>query len=100
MFKSEMELVDWLKRVCSGSSPGLTVGIGDDTAVVRPSRGMEVILTTDLSIEAIHFLRRLHPARSVGHRALARALSDVAAMGGRARYALLSVAISRLTPRR
>jgi thiamine-monophosphate kinase len=100
MFGSEAEFVDWLKRVCRARRRGVTVGIGDDAAIVRPGRNQEIILTTDLSIEGVHFLRRLHPARSVGHRALARALSDVAAMGGTPRYALVSLAISRRTTRR
>ncbi len=76
------------------------VGIGDDAAIVHPGKNQEIILTTDLSIEGVHFLRRLHPPQAVGHRALARGLSDVAAMGGKARFALLSVAISRRTSRR
>jgi thiamine-monophosphate kinase len=75
----------------------LRVGIGDDAALVEPRRGCEIILTTDLSIEGVHFLPQVHPARAVGHRALARSLSDVAAMGGTPRYALISLAISRQT---
>ncbi|MGH9452848.1 MAG: thiamine-phosphate kinase, partial [Terriglobia bacterium] len=74
---------------------GLRLGIGDDAALVRPSPGHEVILTTDLTIEGIHFTRQLHPPESVGHRALARALSDIAAMGGTPRFALVSIALSR-----
>jgi thiamine-monophosphate kinase len=76
------------------------LGIGDDAALVRVAKGHELILTADLSIEGVHFLQGLHPARSVGHRALARALSDVAAMGGKARFALISLALSRTAPRR
>ena len=48
-----------------------------------------------MSIEGVHFTRRLHPPEAVGHRALARSLSDVAAMGGVPRYALVSLAISK-----
>jgi thiamine-monophosphate kinase len=97
MFNSEAQFVDWLKAVCKVRGPALRVGIGDDAAVVRPSKTSEILLTTDLLIEGVHFLRRLHPARTVGHRALARALSDIAAMGGAPRFALLSLAISRRT---
>ena len=78
---------------------GLKLGIGDDAALVEVARGHQAILTTDLSIEGVHFLSRLHPPRAVGHRALARALSDVAAMGGTPRFALVSLAISRRTSR-
>lgn len=100
MFKSESEFVHWLQRISPRRVAGLALGIGDDAAVVRIATGRELILTTDLSIEGVHFLHRLHPARSVGHRALARALSDVAAMGGTPRFALLSLALTERTPRR
>jgi thiamine-monophosphate kinase len=100
MFTSESQFVDWLKRVCQARSDSAVVGIGDDAALVRPGSKQEIILTTDLSVEGVHFRRQLHPARSVGHRALARALSDIAAMGGTPRFALLSLALSRTTSRR
>ena len=73
----------------------MKLGIGDDAALVMAQSGHELILTTDMSIEDVHFTRRLHPPEAVGHRALARSLSDVAAMGGVPRYALVSLAISR-----
>jgi thiamine-monophosphate kinase len=75
------------------------LGIGDDAALVAVKRGHELILTTDMSIEDVHFSHRLHPAEAVGHRALARSLSDVAAMGGVPRYLLVSLAISRQVTR-
>jgi len=71
------------------------LGIGDDAALVAVKSGCELILTTDMSIEGVHFTRGLHPADAVGYRALARSLSDVAAMGGVPRYALVSLAISK-----
>ena len=69
------------------------VGIGDDCAVLRPPRGHEVLVTTDFSLEDVHFRREWHPADSVGHRCLARALSDIAAMGGEPLAAFLSLAL-------
>jgi thiamine-monophosphate kinase len=72
----------------------LKLGIGDDAALVAVRSGHELILTTDMSIEDVHFTLRLHPPGAVGHRALARSLSDVAAMGGVPRYLLVSLAIS------
>jgi thiamine-monophosphate kinase len=75
------------------------LGIGDDAALVAVKRGHDLILTTDMSIEDVHFSRRWHPAEAVGHRALARSLSDVAAMGGVPRYVLVSLAISKLVTR-
>ena len=95
MFASETQFVEWLSRQVPTRGRGLTLGIGDDAALVRPAAGRDWILTTDLSIEGIHFLRHLHPAATVGHRALARALSDVAAMGGTPRFALVSLALSQ-----
>ena len=97
MFASETEFVRWLARQSSRRAGGLRLGIGDDAALVMARPGNEIILTTDLSIERVHFLPQLHPARAVGHRALARSLSDIAAMGGIPRYALISLAISRST---
>jgi thiamine-monophosphate kinase len=99
-FESEFEFVRWLRRMVPDRQGRLKLGIGDDAAVIAVGRGHELILTTDLSIEGVHFSRRLDPPRSVGHRALARSLSDVAAMGGTPRFALVSLAISRQTPRR
>ena len=70
------------------------MGIGDDAALLQVPRGSELILTTDMSIEGVHFTFTHHPPRAVGHRALARSLSDIAAMGGTPRFALLSLAVS------
>jgi thiamine-monophosphate kinase len=70
----------------------LTVGIGDDCAVLHPQRGKELVVTTDLSLENVHFRRDWHPPQSVGHRCLARGLSDLAAMGARPEAAFLSLA--------
>jgi thiamine-monophosphate kinase len=71
----------------------LHLGIGDDCAVIRPRRGEELVLTTDLSLENVHFRRDWHPPQSVGHRCLARGLSDLAAMGARPEAAFLSLAL-------
>src|SRR2546428_354812 len=67
------------------------LGIGDDAALFRPKRGHEVILTCDWFLEGTHFLREKHPPDAVGWKSLARALSDVAAMGGVPRCFLLSL---------
>ncbi len=77
------------------SLPGgvLRVGIGDDAAVVRPSPGSEWVLTCDQFIEGVHFLGNSHPPEVVGYKALARATSDLAAMGAQPRLFLLSMAL-------
>jgi thiamine-monophosphate kinase len=71
----------------------LALGIGDDCAVLRPRRGEDLVVTADLSLENVHFRRDWHPPQSVGHRCLARGLSDLAAMGARPEAAFLSLAL-------
>ena len=67
-------------------------GIGDDCSVLRPDPKSEILITTDFTLEGVHFRREWHPPESVGHRCLARGLSDIAAMGGVPLAAFLSVA--------
>ena len=98
-FQTEREFVGWLRTLTAGKSPQVRMGIGDDAALVRVGSRNDLILTADLSIEGVHFTTRLHPPRSVGHRALARSLSDIAAMGGVPRFALISVAFPRAVSR-
>jgi thiamine-monophosphate kinase len=69
--------------------------MGDDAALVRPGRGREIVLTCDWFLEGTHFLRDAYPADSVGWKCLARAVSDVAAMGGVPRCFLLSLALPK-----
>jgi thiamine-monophosphate kinase len=73
-------------------------GIGDDCAVLRPLPGHETLVTTDFTLEGIHFRREWHAPESVGHRCLARGLSDIAAMGGEPVAAFLSLALPRNLP--
>lgn len=73
-------------------------GIGDDCAVASVPAGHEVLLTTDFSLQGVHFRQEWHPAQSVGHRCLARGLSDIAAMGGEPIAAFLSLALPRDLP--
>ena len=70
-------------------------GIGDDAAIVRPRRGHDAVITADLLVEEIDFRRDSMPPRFLGHKALAVSLSDIAAMGARPRWALLSVGVPR-----
>lgn len=71
----------------------LTLGIGDDCAILRPPADSEVLVTTDFTLEGRHFRRDLHSPESVGHRCLARGLSDLAAMGATPMAAFLSLAL-------
>src|SRR5438445_13202785 len=82
----------------SRSSPwntrqSVALGIGDDAALFRPKPGHETILTCDWFLEGTHFFREKHPPDAVGWKCLARAVSDVAAMGGTPRCFLLSLAL-------
>ena len=77
---------------------GVRVGIGDDAAVLAPTRaGRDWVVTTDWLIEGVHFRRDTHPARAVGWKALARSLSDLAAMAAEPRYALVALAVPPAT---
>lgn len=80
------------------SRSAILTGIGDDCAVLRLPAGYDSLVTTDFSLEGIHFRRDWHPADSVGHRCLARGLSDIAAMGGDPVAAFLSLALPRDLP--
>jgi thiamine-monophosphate kinase len=88
------------KQTCAtkNSAQNLIAGIGDDCAVLRLAPGRELLVTTDFSLEGIHFHRDWHPAEVVGHRCLARGLSDIAAMGGDSVAAFLSLALPREVP--
>lgn len=92
---TEKALVRRIRRRAKNSrSPGLVrAGIGDDAAVLTCPAGFEVLITTDFSLEGVHFRREWHPPDSVGHRCLARGLSDIAAMGGEPTAAFLSLAL-------
>jgi thiamine-monophosphate kinase len=74
---------------------GLALGVGDDAALLKPRRGRELVLTCDWFLEGSHFLRDKHPPDSIGWKCLARAVSDVAAVGGRPRCFLLSLALPK-----
>ncbi len=97
---SESEILSRLKtRVSIPKGSRLSLGIGDDCAIYRTSTE-DLLFTTDMLIEDVHFQRRTHSAQDVGYKALARGLSDIAAMGGEPRFCLLSLAIPKWATRR
>ena len=107
MVIAEKALIAQVRRLAKpGSSPAVLTGIGDDCAVLRllPRAGRgraadnDTLVTTDFSLEGIHFRRDWHSPESVGHRCLARGLSDIAAMGGEPVAAFLSLALPRGLP--
>lgn len=99
-----MNELAWIRRIARlAGSPGrgVALGIGDDCAIYRPAGAREDLLfTTDMTIEDVHFRREWHSAEAVGWRALARGLSDIAAMGGEPRFCLLSLAVAPWADRR
>jgi len=102
---AEKALIARIRRLAaSAKNPAVVAGIGDDCAVLRllPGRGRggekDTLVTTDFTLEGIHFRREWHSAESVGHRCLTRGLSDIAAMGGEPVAAFLSLALPRALP--
>jgi thiamine-monophosphate kinase len=91
-FMNELEIVERLRRL-SSPSKDVVLGIGDDCAIFRPRAGEELLFTTDQMIEDVHFTRA-QSASSIGERALARSLSDIAAMGGDPKFCLVAMAAS------
>jgi thiamine-monophosphate kinase len=79
---------------------GIVSGIGDDCAVLRVPPGHELLVTTDFTLENVHFRRDWHRPEWVGRRCLTRGLSDIAAMGGEPRAAFLSLAVPRGVPQK
>ena len=101
MIAAEKKLIESIRRLANQSrNPAVSRGIGDDCAIMRISPGHELLVTTDFSIENVHFRRQWHPPRSVGHRCLARGLSDIAAMGGEPLACFLSLGLPPKLPQR
>jgi thiamine-monophosphate kinase len=96
---SESQLIELIRKrfLSSGIKQmrkgGLRVGIGDDAAVLRSASGSEWVITTDAFLENVHFIRNIHEPFAVGYKALARATSDIAAMGARPRYFFLTLGL-------
>jgi thiamine-monophosphate kinase len=99
---NEFDFINKIRaRVAAGSgSPliahhaSLVQGIGDDAAVIRSTSGKDLVVTTDLLIEGVDFRRDTTTPELLGHKALAVSLSDIAAMGARARWGLVSIGLT------
>jgi thiamine-monophosphate kinase len=89
----ENDLVRRIQAIGAHRNSAVRLGIGDDAALLSPRPGYEIVLTCDWFLEGTHFLRDRYPADSVGWKCLARAVSDIAAMGGDPRCFLLSLAL-------
>jgi thiamine-monophosphate kinase len=96
---SERSLIQQIRRMAASSSnQTVRTGIGDDCAILRPKPGFELLVTTDLCLEDVHFRRAWHPPAAVGHRCLTRGLSDIAAMGGEPMACFLSLGLPANLP--
>src|SRR5581483_4399749 len=89
---SEKALIEAIRRRTK-RLPGVLLGIGDDCSILRIPSGHEALVTTDFSLEGVHFRRDWHSPEVIGHRCLTRGLSDIAAMGGTPIAAFLSLAV-------
>ena len=93
----EFGFIESIKKECITSLKGVIKGIGDDCAVFGPYSGRVLLFTTDMLVEDIHFLRDKLTPYQLGWKAIAVNLSDIAAMGGRPLYILISLAIPAKT---
>lgn len=91
----EVDLVERIRKLAESGAhnPTIVRGIGDDCAVVRPQANQDLVFTTDFVLEGRHFNLDTHKAADVGHKALARSLSDLAAMGSEPAFCLVSLAV-------
>ena len=91
--KSEFDFIDALRQRAGASGHSLVAGIGDDAAVLRSTAGKETVITADLLVEDIDFRRTTTPPYLLGHKALAVSLSDIAAMGARPLWSMVSIGV-------
>ncbi|HWQ02841.1 MAG TPA: AIR synthase related protein, partial [Candidatus Nitrosotenuis sp.] len=98
MLRGEAALIERIARAVPSvrgakKSGAVTLGIGDDAALLSIGRGAAWAVSCDPFLENVHFLSRTHSPDCVGYKSLARATSDLAAMGAAPRYFLLSLAL-------
>src|ERR1700730_13533414 len=92
MSLSEFALIERYFRKAGAMRSDVDVGVGDDAALLQTPPGAQLVAAVDTLVEGVHFPRGSPPA-SIGHRALAVNLSDLAAMGARPAWALLALTL-------
>lgn len=91
--RSEFDFIDTLRQRVASTSESVIAGIGDDAAVFRSAAGKDTVITADLLVEDIDFRRTTTPPYLLGHKALAVSLSDIAAMGARPLWSMVSIGV-------
>ena len=86
----------WIKQTTGKAHKGLVLGIGDDCAIIEQAAGQQLVVTTDMLVEDIHFSRDWHPPYLLGRKSIAVNISDIAAMGGKPAYVFISIALPSL----
>lgn len=89
----EFGLIRRLTADLATNDERVVCGIGDDCSAIRRSSGLLDLVTTDLLVERVHFLRQTLTPKQLGHKAMSVNLSDIAAMGGRPENAYVSLAV-------
>lgn len=92
---SEFQLIE---QYFTHAAPRTLLGVGDDAALIRPSRGQVLAVATDMLVGGRHFFKDADP-ESIGHKALAVNLSDMAAMGAAPRWATMGIALPKADAR-
>jgi thiamine-monophosphate kinase len=89
----ERELIEFIRTLTKAEGPGLVQAIGDDCAVIEKDGVTVRLLTMDTLVASVHFDMTLHPPRLLGRKAVSVNVSDIAAMGGRPAFVLLSLGL-------
>lgn len=89
----ELDIVEYVKKRASSAGGDLKVGIGDDCAVISPSKGKMLLWADDMLIEGTHFRLKRDGYRKVGRKAVAVNISDIVSMGGNPEYITVSLAL-------
>lgn len=90
---SELDIIRLFANSTGNKDTNLIKGIGDDCAIIAPSTEKHWLITTDMLVEAVHFNSSSHPPYELGRKCIAVNISDIAAMGGEPKFALLSVSL-------
>ena len=93
----EVGLINTIRKMNPAKNKGVVIGVGDDTAVIRNDKSRYILLTTDTLVENVHFNLKYFTFFELGWKLLAVNLSDIAAMGGIPKYALVTLGLKKNT---